>query len=308
MKVLVTGGAGFIGSHLVDSLLASGHEVAVVDDLSSGHKEYLPTGISFWQQSIDQSEPLTKIFSTYQPEIIFHLAAQKDVRLSIKNPSIDARINILGTLNLLELSLVNNVKKFIFASSGGAIYDAEDRLPLTELARAKPLSPYGLTKYVVDKYLEIFFQLKNLNYTSLRLANVYGPRQDPFGEAGVVAIFFKQLIKGEKVFLNGGGLQTRDFVYVKDVAEAFNQAAQVDKCGIFNIGTSKETSIVDLFQLQKKVCQKNIEAIKKSAIAGEVVRNALDYTQAKKYLNWKPKYDLLAGLEETYTWFRNKIL
>ncbi len=307
MKILVTGGAGFIGSHLVDALVKEGHQLAVIDDLSTGHKELVPSEVEFYQVDICQTAQVEEIFLQFAPEIIFHLAAQKDVRYSVQYPDQDAKVNILGSLNLIKLSTEHKIKKFIFVSSGGAIYDENDILPLSEQARAKPLSPYGLAKYTIDLYLEAFKNLKNLSYISLRLANVYGPRQDPKGEAGVVAIFFNKLINQQRPQLNGGGEQTRDFVYVKDVVRALILAATAKHDGVYNIGTSRATSIAELLKLQQQICQTAIEPEIKPYLPGEVRRNSLAYQLATQDLDWQPKYSLVEGLTETYDWFKNNL-
>lgn len=304
MKVLVTGGAGFIGSHLVDELIKQKNKVMVIDDLSTGKKKYISQHALFYRLNIVNQPAVEKIFKQFKPDLIYHLAAQKDVRFSIEQPDLDAKINILGSLNLIKLSAKYKIKKFIFVSSGGAIYDANESLPFTETTKPRPLSPYGLTKYTIDLYLEMFKNLNNFSYVSLRLANIYGPRQDPLGEAGVVAIFFNKLIKKEIPHLNGGGKQTRDFVYVKDVVNALLRVGQTAVVGVYNIGTSIPTSIADLFKLQQSIIGTNIKPAIKPAIPGEVMRNALSFQKAKKDFSWEPQYDLKQGLRETFNWFK----
>ncbi len=305
MNILVTGGAGFIGSHLVDELINKKNKVAVIDNLSTGRKDNLSKQVDFFKIDIVDKKNIEKIFNKFKPDVVYHLAAQKDVRYSVKNPDIDAQINILGSLNLIKLSLKYQIKKFIFVSSGGAIYDENENLPFTENSKVKPLSPYGLAKYTIDQYLEIFQNTNNFPFVSLRLANVYGPRQDPLGEAGVVAIFFNTLKNNKQPHLNGGGKQTRDFVYVKDVVNALWQVSQFPVFGIYNIGTGIPTSIAELLKLQQSLCGTNIEAIFSPAQPGEVMRNALSYQKAKKDFFWQPQYDLTKGLIETVNWFKN---
>lgn len=305
MKILVTGGAGFIGSHLVDELINKKNQVVVVDNLSTGKRDYLPKEVDFYQFDVTDKKSIEKIFTKFRPDLVYHLAAQKDVRYSVNNPDIDAEINILGSLNLIKLSSENKIKKFIFVSSGGAIYDANEDLPFTENSKINPLSPYGLTKYTIDLYLKIFQKINNFPFVSLRLANVYGPRQDPLGEAGVVAIFFNKLLNNQQPHLNGGGKQTRDFVYVKDVVSALWQVSQSTVLGVYNIGTAIPTSIAELLRLQQTLYGSNIEAKISPAQPGEVMRNALSYQKAKKDFFWQPQYDLKKGLWETLNWFKS---
>jgi len=302
MKVLVTGGAGFIGSHLVETLLSLGHTVLIVDNLSTGKKEYVPTGALFEQIDIIDKEKLAATFKNFTPDFVFHLAAQKGVRFSVAEPSFDAQINILASLHLLELAITNKIKKFVFVSSGGAIYDETDILPFTEYSKPRPLSPYGLAKYTFDLYLDLFKNLRGLSYASFRLANVYGPRQDPLGEAGVVAVFFNKLLTHNPVRLNGGGEQTRDFIYVKDVVSALILGLEPEVTGIYNVGTGIETSIKKLLAAQQNICKVNVNIEIMPAIVGEVMRNALSYTRLNDELNWQPAYNLAKGLLETKLW------
>lgn len=305
MRILVTGGAGFIGSNLVDALISAGHEVLVVDDLSWGKREYVDRRAQFIKLDI-LDEVLKDVFDSFKPEIVYHLAAQKNVRLSLDDPALDAKINIIGSLNLFKLSVQYNVKKAIFASTGGALYDETDQQPLTETSRIKPLSPYGIAKYTTDLYLDFFAAKYNLSFVSLRLANVYGPRQDPLGEAGVVAIFFNKFLNLTNPHINGTGKQTRDFVYVGDVATAFVEAMQPDVQGFYNIGTAQETSVLDLYNIQASICGVEIEPEYKEAVAGEVMRNALDYTKAKKDFAWQPQVAIKKGLQLTFEWFKSR--
>jgi UDP-glucose 4-epimerase len=302
MKVLVTGGAGFIGSYLVETLLSLGYKVLIIDNLSTGKKEYVPAGALFEQIDIIDKEKLTTTFLNFSPDFVFHLAAQKDVRFSVAQPFFDAQINILASIHLLELAIANKIKKFIFVSSGGAIYDETDLLPFTEYSKPRPLSPYGLAKYTIDLYLDLFKNLRGLPYASFRLANVYGPRQDPLGEAGVVAIFFNKLLAHNSVRLNGGGIQTRDFIYVKDVVSALILGLDPKATGIYNVGTGIETSIKKLLEMQQNICNENVDIEIMPVIPGEVMRNILSYSRLNNELHWQPVYDLEKGLLETKRW------
>jgi UDP-glucose 4-epimerase len=304
MKILVTGGAGFIGSHLVDRLIKENHQVIVVDNLSTGKKENLNPKAQFYQ--LDILDPkLSEVFQKEKPEVVFHYAAQIDVRKSVKNPLEDAKINILGSLNLLENCKRFKVKKFIFASSGGAIYGQADIVPTPESYPAWPLSPYGVAKLTIEKYLNYYYKVFGLPYTSLRLANVYGPRQNPEGEAGVVAIFCHKLLKGEQPVINGDGTQTRDYVFVDDVVEANLLALEKDKVDIFNVGTAKETSVNEIFQRLKRITGAGIEGIHGPAKQGEQKRSCLDFSKIKKELDWQPNYSLEQGLEKTVNYFKS---
>ena len=252
MKILVTGGAGFIGSHVADRLLADGHEVVILDDLITGHVEHLPAKARFYQMDV-HSPWLGEFFKIERPEAVVHLAAQASVRRSVEDPVFDASVNVLGTAALLEASVHHGVRRFIFASTGGAIYGDTDLVPTPEDAPALPVSPYGASKLAAEVYLRTFNTLHALSYAALRYANVYGPRQDPHGEAGVVAIFTQRLLRGEPARINGDGKQTRDFVYVGDVADANARAIASDAVGSFNVGTGLETDINRIFAMLKRL-------------------------------------------------------
>lgn len=294
MKCLVTGGAGFIGSHLVDALIKKRHQVSVIDDLSAGKKANLNPKARFYQ--IDISDNLASIFKKEKPEVVFHLAAQKNVRRSVQNPYKDAQINILGTLNLL--AHCQNIKKFIFASSGGAIYGATKILPTPETTIANPLSPYGVSKLAIEKYLAVL----KIPYVSLRYSNVYGPRQDPEGEAGVVAIFINRIRKGRAPIIFGSGRQTRDYIYVDDVVVANLEALKRNVQGAFNIGTSCQRSVNQLL----KMIDPQARPIHESVRPGEVQRSCLDIKKAKHLLGWKPKTKLEEGIRLTKDYFRKQ--
>ncbi|MCD4760358.1 NAD-dependent epimerase/dehydratase family protein [bacterium] len=300
VKILVTGGAGFIGSHLVDSLVKEGHQVLVVDDLSTGREEYINRQARFVQFDI-RDQKLGNVLADFMPDIVYHLAAQKNVRISLENPILDAEINILGALNVLNQSIENKVKKFIFVSTCG-IYGDTDQLPTTEEGPEQALSPYILNKLTFEKYLSILGQDK-IKWTAIRLSNVYGPRQDPYGEAGVVAIFLDNAIKDKILYINGDGQQTRDFIYVADAVNAL--VGSMEKLeGIYNVGTGTETSILDLIETIKVVSAKKLKVENKPAIVGEVQRSCLNAGKAVSALQWQTQYDLKQGIELTYRWFK----
>lgn len=301
MNVLVTGGAGFIGSHLVDALVKK-YKVVVIDNLSSGKKANLNSQAIFLKSDI-QDHQLNKIFAKYKFNYVFHLAAQKDVRMSVKDPLFDARVNILGSLNLLENCCRFRVKKFIFASTGGAIYGETKDIPTRETHWPQPLSPYGIAKLTVEYYLNYYHLIHHLNYISLRLANIYGPRQDPYGEAGVVAIFFQKILSGKQPIINGSGQQTRDYTYVADTVTAFLRAIDKRALGIYNVGTGVETSVNKLFRKIVKITGKKVKEIHGPAKAGEQMRSAVDCLQIKRELNWQAKYTLEKGLKETMKFY-----
>jgi len=314
MKILVTGGAGFIGSHLVDRLIKEGHKVVVIDNLSTGRKENVDPRAKFYKIDI-QNPKIAEVFKKEKPEVVFHYAAQIDLRKSVENPIENAKINILGSLNLLQNFISINQsnqhklasKKFIFASTGGAIYGEADIVPTPETYSELPLSPYGIEKLIIDKYLNYYFKVFGLPFISLRLANIYGPRQNSKGEAGVIAIFCDKMLSGEQPIINGDGNQTRDFVCVDDVVEANILAMKSKKIGIYNIGTAKETNINTIFRKLKTLTNSKYKEIHAPEKPCEQKRSCLDFSKAEKELNWCPKYDLDKGLKETINWFKNEI-
>jgi UDP-glucose 4-epimerase len=302
-KVLVTGGAGFIGSHVVDKLLAQGHHVVVVDDLSSGRREFLPPNIPFYCLSI-LDPALEEVLAQERPEVVNHHAAQISVTRSVQDPQYDASVNILGVVNLLKASQQHGVKKFIYASTGGALYGEPDYLPCDEEHPIRPLSPYGISKFIGEHYVRFFGLTYGMDYTVLRYANVYGPRQDPHGEAGVVAIFTQRMLQGEQPIIFGTGEQERDFVYVDDVVEANVLAFERGSKGAYNIGTGKGTSISDLHDLLKRATGYGGGPLYADARPGDVFKISLSWKKAKKGLGWQPRTSLQKGLEETVRYFK----
>ncbi len=303
MKILITGGAGFIGSHLTDKLIEQGHKVVVIDNLSTGKEENLNKQARFYNFDI-RDEKISNVFKQERPEVVFHYAAQVSVKRSIENPVRDADINITGTLNILENCKKFGVKKIIFASTGGAIYGETDTIPTSEKQVANPRSPYGFCKLAVENYLYCYFQNFNLPFVALRFSNVYGPKQNPNAEAGVIAIFFDRVFLGKDLIINGDGQQTRDYVFIKDAIKANLLALEKDKTGIFNIGTAQETSVNDIFQKINHITDKGLKSIYCSAQPGEERRSCLDFSKAQKELGWNPEYKLEQGLKETYQWYQ----
>ncbi len=300
MKILVTGGAGFIGSHIVDGLISKGYEVVVVDNLSSGKIENVNQKARFYQVDISNREEIEGVFLREKPSIVNHHAAQKNVRLSVENPIFYLRDNGIGTLNILENCRKYNTEKIVFASTGGAIYDSSD-LPVRETSKLNPLSPYGITKLLGELYLKFYNETYGLRYVSLRYGNVYGPRQDAEGEAGVVSIFANSMIQNKAPVIFGDGEQTRDFVYVNDVVNANILAIESSKAdnNPFNIATCKETSINEIFLMLKKIMGYEGDAVHTKSKEGEIRRIFLSYDKAKSALDWQPQTALEAGLKNT---------
>jgi UDP-glucose 4-epimerase len=300
LKVLVTGGAGFIGSHVVDALVAEGHQVLVVDDLSTGKKEHLNPEATFYQLDI-RSPELEDVFRREKPDLVNHHAAHVDVRHSVDDPRHDADVNIAGSLNLLECARRYGVSKFVYASSGGAIYGEPEYLPCDERHPLNPLCPYGVSKLTVESYLFVYGHTYGLRYVILRYPNVYGPRQDPTGEGGVVAIFARQMVRGAGVVINGSGEQVRDFVYVDDIVSA-NLLAQGLLTGqIYNLGTGVGTSINQLFASMKSLTGYAQEPVYAPPKAGETFKIYLDASKARTELGWQPEVGLEQGLRGTIT-------
>ncbi|MCG3203807.1 MAG: UDP-glucose 4-epimerase [Elusimicrobia bacterium] len=302
MKILVTGGAGFIGSHVVDAYVEAGHKVWVLDNESSGKRTQVNRKARYFKIDIRDTGKLKSIFQQNRFDVVNHHAAQIDVRRSVENPLFDAQVNILGILNILNLCVQYQVKKIIFSSSGGTVYGECSR-PAAEDFPEVPLSPYGVAKLASEKYIQAFASLHGLAFTIFRYANVYGPRQDPHGEAGVVAIFSQRLLKSKPTAIYGNGRQTRDFVYVKDVARANLLALKRGNNQILNIGTGKETSVKSLYFLMAKILKIPLKAAYKPARKGELFRSVLKASKAQKVLGWQPRTSLPQGLNETIRYF-----
>lgn len=305
MKVLVTGGAGFIGSHVVDQYLDNGYEVVIVDDLSTGRISNLNPGAKFYQLDI-RSPQLERIFEKERPDFVNHHAAQMDVRRSVVEPLFDADVNILGSINLIECARRYDVQRFVYISTGGAVYGEPEYLPCDEQHPINPICQYGASKHTVEHYLYMYHQNYGLAYTVLRYPNVYGPRQDPHGEAGVVAIFTGQMLSGEQVVINGDGEQKRDFVHVADCAKANLLAISIENNGIFNIGSCIGTTVNQVFTTLKELTAYPLEPVYGPAKLGETREIYLDASKANQTLNWKPELGLKQGLKSTVAYFADK--
>lgn len=304
MKILVTGGAGFIGSHVVDEFVAHGHQVIVVDDLSTGRRENVNPAAKLYQVDI-RSKELDRVLELEKPEVVDHHAAKANVRESLEQPIQYADVNILGSLNLLACSSKYGVRKFIYISTGGAEYGEPDYLPVDETHPIRPLCPYGVSKHSVEHYLEIYRSSFGLDYTTLRYANVYGPRQDPFGEAGVVAIFADKMLKSLQAVINGDGEQERDFVYVSDYAAANVLALDRGSGGTFNIASGQGTSINQIFRSLAEITGYRLPEVHGPAKPGEVFKIYLSYDKARRELGWQPRVGLDDGLKRTVAFFDN---
>jgi len=333
--VLVSGGAGFIGSHIVDLLIKNNYKVVIVDDLSSGREENVNKKARFYKLSITDQKGLAEVFEQEKPDYVCHEAAQISVSFSVRDPLFDAQTNILGSLNLLQccVCVSHQVKGIVFASSGGTIYGEPEHFPITEDYPFRPQSPYGISKVTVEHYLDFYQKNYHLPYVALRYGNVYGPRQDPYGEAGVIAIFIERMLKGEIPTINGDGEYIRDYVYVEDVAqanllalqnmvklsevkvEAQAKAGAEVKFNGFNLGTGRGVSVNEIFSLLKEIIFSLLKEIIKfphpahygPPRAGDLRKNILDCRLIKEVLGWQPQYDFSAGLEKTVSWFKENI-
>ncbi|SFA72322.1 MULTISPECIES: GDP-mannose 4,6-dehydratase [unclassified Bacillus (in: firmicutes)] len=297
MKIIVTGGLGFIGSNLVDRLIKEGFDTHVIDNLSTGKLQFLNPRAKFYQSDVLDVQKLNLIFEEVKPNAVFHLAAQIDVQTSIHNPVLDAQMNILGTLNILELCKNYNSK--LIYSSSAAVYGTPLYLPVCEQHLIHPLSNYGISKYTPELYIRSYAQLYSVKYTILRYSNVYGPRQMPKGEGGVISIFINKMIENEIPAIYGDGKQTRDFVYVEDVVSANLTALRAEQNGTYNISTNKRLSINEIFEIINSILNKNIVPEYKPERLGDITHSCLDNNLAKMELNWEPKYSIIKGLTKT---------
>ncbi len=306
MRIVVTGGAGFIGSHVVDAYLAAGHEVIVVDNLSSGKRENLPREIEIREIDI-RSDDFGALLEELKPEVVNHHAAQISVNFSVKQPRLDADINIGGSLNVIESCLRSGVRKLIYISSGGAAVGEPRYLPVDEEHPVDPLSPYGCSKHTVEHYLYLYREMYGLDYTILRYPNVYGPRQDPLGEAGVVAIFLGQMIRGDATRINGTGEQERDYIHVSDLARVNVAALQAPPGTMYHTGTGVGTSVNQIWQTLARIMRYEREAVHGPALPGEVYRIFLKSERAEKDLGWRAEISLADGLKDTADWFQDRL-
>jgi len=307
MKILITGGAGFIASHIADEYINLGHEVFILDNLLTGFEYNLNPKAAFIKADICD-KLLSKLFEEQKFDVVNHHAAQMDVRKSVADPSFDANTNIIGTINLLQNSVKTGVKKFIFSSTGGAVYGEQEYFPADEKHPTSPLSPYGISKLAVEKYLFFYNQQYGLNYSILRYANIYGPRQNPFGEAGVVAIFTSKLLAGEQPIINGDGKQTRDYVFVKDVVNANVKVLTDEKSDILNVGTGIETNVNEIFNILNKIINNGQVEKHGPPAPGEQLRSVITSEKFYKRYNWKPSTKLEDGLKETVNFFEMKLI
>ncbi len=305
-KVIVTGGAGFIGSHLVDRLLAEGHQVVVMDNLSTGKLRNLNPSATFHHSDITH-QSVHDVFHREQPDIVFHMAAQVSVTESTKDPINDAAINVTGTLRLLEASRRFGLEKFIYSSTGGALYGDPEVNPCAETTPIRPMSPYGLSKHLGEQYIELYQRLYQLNYSILRYGNVYGPRQDPHGEAGVIAIFTQAMLEGRQPQIFGGGDQERDFVFVADVVQANIHAMQQGDGEAINIGTGETTSVNCIYEALQSIIQYRWEAEHRPQRPGEIYKISLECSKAARLLGWSPQISLEEGLQQTVEFFRKGV-
>jgi UDP-glucose 4-epimerase len=305
VKILVTGGAGFIGSHVVDTFIANGHEVVIVDDLSTGRRSNLNPAATFYQIDI-RSDELKEVFEKEKPHVVDHHAAQMDVRRSVVDPLFDADVNVLGSIKLIELARQYGVERFIYISTGGAVYGEPEYLPCDEAHPINPICPYGASKHTVEHYLYMYHELYDLDYVVLRYPNVYGPRQDPHGEAGVVAIFTGLMLKGDQVVINGDGDQERDFVFVGDCARGNLLALTTQNSNtIYNLGEGKPTTVNDIYRELKKITNYQLSAVHGPAKVGETRRIYLEAKKAAQELDWQPSVGLGEGLAATVEYFKD---
>ena len=305
-RALITGGSGFIGSHLVDRLIKEGVEVAIVDNLSTGDKKYLNPKASFYE--LDICDPnLKTVLESHQPDIVFHTAAQASVARSVADPKTDATINVLGTLNLLSICSGLGIKRFVYSSTGGALYGNPEQIPCSETHPIRPVSPYGASKYAAEVYIRAFAESTGLKYTILRYSNVYGPRQDPFGAAGVIAILAQRMLTNQKVTIFGSGDQERDFIYISDVVEANLKAIEQKGNEEYNIGVGEGTSLNTIVSMLAKFTGYSLQPSHEAAREGDVFKISLNNQKANQLLGWDPKVNLSDGIKLTVEYFKDKL-
>ncbi len=307
MKILVTGGAGFIGSHISDAYINAGHGVVIIDNLSTGREKNVNPKATFLKMDI-RDKAVAEVFKEHQFDVVNHQAAQMDVRLSVKDPIYDAENNVIGFLNIVQNAAVNKVKKVIYASSGGVVYGEQDYFPADENHPQRPYCPYGVTKLIGEKYLFYYAMNFGLKYTAFRYANVYGPRQNPHGEAGVIAIFLQKLFKKEQAIINGDGGQTRDYVYVADVVKANLAALDKGDNDVFNIGTGVETDVNDIYRELNRATGANMPEQHGQGMPGEQRRSVLNINKAGNILGWIPDYNFADGIKATVEFFQQNEL
>ena len=305
MNILVTGGAGFIGSHIVDQFVGEGHRVSVIDDLSTGKRKQVHRKAAFYKLDV-RSPRVEEVFKKERPLVIVHLAAQMNVRKATEDPVFDAEVNIMGILRVLESAVRYGARRILFVSSGGTVYGEQETFPASESHPTRPLSPYGISKLTCEYYLEYYRHVAGLKYVALRLANVYGPRQNSGGEAGVVAVFTQQMLAGEQPRINGNGFQTRDYVYVGDVVEAVRAVFSQPVEGVFNVGTGIETTVNEIFTRLKDLTNSECREIHGPAKKGEQMRSALDASKLEKETDWTLSVSLSQGLDETVKFFQQQ--
>lgn len=295
MKILITGGAGFIGSNIAERYLAKGWDVAIVDDLSSGRSDNVPGAASFYELDIRDAE-LAEVMAAERPDVVSHHAAQMDVRISTTQPAFDADVNIIGSIKVIEAALAAGVRKLIFASTGGAIYGEPESIPVNEDTPARPISQYGCSKLAVERYLYLYNVQRGLDYVALRYPNVYGPRQDPHGEAGVTAIFALLMLDGKPCVIFGDGTESRDYVFVDDVVAAHELAADSDYYGVLCVGSAKETTVPEIYETLSSLTGNKVEAVREPLRPGEIHRICISGGKAKEVLGWEPTVPFEEGL------------
>jgi UDP-glucose 4-epimerase len=303
VRILVTGGAGFIGSHVVERLLSREHHVTVLDNLATGRRENVPEGVDLLERDV-RDRDLPGVLGRVAPEAVIHLAAQMDVRRSVADPAHDADVNVVGAVNLLEAARRAGTRRFVFASTGGAVYGEPDAMPVTEEHPCRPLSPYGASKLAFEGYLRTYHDLHGTSAVVLRLSNVYGPRQDPHGEAGVVAIFSLRCLSGRPCTIFGDGTKTRDYVYVGDVVDAFERSLGRDGFGIYNVGRGVEVSDGEVFATVRRAAGSEAAPVHAERRAGEIERICLSSARARRELGWEPQTDFATGVGLAVSFYR----